>query len=223
MSKFSPLQLWHYKANGHITGRATQVPKVFQTKCQSNIELLGQAIAICHRENFICLKIAPKQGCSVGWRESAGCWVQACPPPKKRQFLRGSYTFCNMAINFTNYSDMMHDVFLLVIYIVCFCCCCCCLPWRNKYAKRVQKEWRDRMDLRGIDSNSKLHVLLKIKHDFWNDFRWNVYNQQETNSPIVLTSMLLSYICFYLSFSIVHLSSKNGDRDIANLTHPSVP
>ena len=117
MSKFSTLQLWHYKANGHITGRATQVPKVFQTKCQSNIELLGQAITICHRENFICLKIAPKQGCSVSWRESAGCWVQTCPPPKKRQFSRGSNTYCNMAINSTNYSDMIHDVLWLVIYI----------------------------------------------------------------------------------------------------------
>lgn len=194
MSKFSPLQLWHYKANGHITGRATQVPKVFQTKCQSNIELLGQAITICHRENFVCLKIAPKQGCSVGWRESAGCWVQTCAPRKK-----GS--FCEAAILIATWQSIQQTILIwfmmcscwwyIYIYIVCFCCCCCWLPWRNKIC---EKEWRDRMDLRGIDSNSKLYVLLKIKHDFWNDFRWIVYNQQETNSPIVLTSVFLSYM-----------------------------
>lgn len=119
---------------------------MFQTKCQSNIELLGQAITICHRENFICLKIAAKQGCSVGWRESAGCWVQTCPPPEKRQFLRGSNTYCNMAINSTNYSHMMHNVFLLVIYIyiyrLFFAVAAAFCHGETKYANRSEEtEW----------------------------------------------------------------------------------
>lgn len=194
MSKFSPLQLWHYKANGHITGRATQVPKVFQTKCQSNIELLGQAITICHRENFVCLKIAPKQGCSVGWRESAGCWVQTCAPRKK-----GS--FCEAAILIATWQSIQQTI--LIWFMMCSCwwyiyiyisfvfavAAAGCLG-ETKYAKRSEEtEW-----ILGALIPIQSYMLLKIKHDFWNDFRWIVYNQQETNSPIVLTSVFLSYM-----------------------------
>lgn len=111
----------------------------FQTKCQSNVELLGQAITICHRENFICLKIAPKQGCSVGWLESAGCWVQTCPPPgKKAVFARQQYLL--------QHGNQFHELFSydaqcvlvgdIYIYIVCFCCCCCFSPWRNKICQK---------------------------------------------------------------------------------------
>ena len=193
MSKFSALRLWHYKANGHITGRATQGFKP-SVKATSNCLAKRSQFAIektlfawrLHRSKVVVL--------DGGNLPVAGS--KHVPPPEKRQFLRGSNTYCNMAINSTNYSHMMHNVFLLVIYIyiVCFCCCCCFLPWRNKIC---QKEWRDRMDLRGIDSNAKLHVLLKIKHGFWNDFRWIVYNQQETNSPIVLTR----YVSFLYVFT----------------------
>ena len=137
-------------------------------------------------------------------------------PPKKRQFSRGSNTYCNMAINSTNYSDMIHDVLWLVIYIyisfVFDVAAAVCLG-ETKCAK---KEWRDGMDLRGIDSNSKLHVLLKIKHDF-EMISDGSYTTNRRQIALLSWEVCFFPICFYLS--IVHLSSKNGDRDIANLTH----
>lgn len=90
---------------------------------------------------------------------------------------------------------MIHDVFLLVIYIYIYIsfvfavAAAGCLG-ETKYAKRSEEtEW-----ILGALIPIQSYMLLKIKHDFWNDFRWIVYNQQETNSPIVLTSVFLSYM-----------------------------
>ena len=117
----------------------------FQTKCQSNVELLGQAITICHRENFICLKIAPKQGCSVGWRESAGCWVQTCPPPRKK----GS--FCEAAILIATWQSIPRTILIWCTMCSCwwyiyisfvFAVAAAFCHGETKYAKRSKEtEW----------------------------------------------------------------------------------
>lgn len=150
------------------------------------------------------------------------CWLlgpNMCPP-KKRQFLRGGNTNCNMAINSTNYSDMIHDVFLLVIYIyisfVFAVAAAGCLG-ETKYAKRSEEtEWilGALIPIQSYMCCSKLNTIFEMISD-------GSYTTNRRQIALLSWQVCFFPICFYLS--IVHLSSKNGDRDIANLTHPSVP
>lgn len=123
---------YHWKSHTSSQSVSNQVSKQHRTAWPSDHNLPQRKLCLpedCTEARLQC------------WMAGI-CWLlgpNMCPP-KKRQFLRGGNTNCNMAINSTNYSDMIHDVFLLVIYIyiyiVCFCCCCCWLPWRNKICEK---------------------------------------------------------------------------------------